>query len=133
MTALASDQKPYNTQPQTSGVTAARSSVMTSAHKIAEFAQTRLAACTPQVANAYERSPTELLIAGAHDRERGLLGEIGGLADRVRDLRRTDARSNKAQIKDLTGDLRVKWDEMRALRAPVVSGDVSRRYHGHYD
>lgn len=107
---------------------------MTTAHKIEECEQTASSRLnTPHVANGYEGPPTELSYAGAHDRERGLLGEIGGLADRVRDLRRTNARGNKAQIKVLTVDLRAKWNEMRALRAPPVSGDVSRRYHGHYD
>ena len=60
----------------------------------------------------------------ALERERGLLGEIGWLADRVRDLRRTNARGNKAQIKDLTGDLHAMWEEVRALRAPPVTGDA---------
>jgi hypothetical protein len=66
------------------------------------------------------------------DREHGLLAEISGLANLVRCLR-ADAVTNQEQIKVLSGDLRAKWDEMRALRAPLVNGDVSLRRRGHYD
>jgi len=66
------------------------------------------------------------------DQERGLLLEIGGLADRLRQLRRAGAVANAAQIKVLTGDLRAKWEQLRRLRAPsVVEASLSRR--GHYD
>ena len=66
------------------------------------------------------------------DQERGLLLEIGGLADRLRQLRRAGAVANAAQIKVLTGDLRVKWEELRRLRAPsAVEASLQRR--GHYD
>jgi hypothetical protein len=71
--------------------------------------------------------------AVVQDRERGLIVEIGVLADRVRYLRRTDAVINRVQIKMLAGDICAKWDEMRALRAPPVSGDVGLRRRGHYD
>ncbi len=78
-------------------------------------------------------TPTDAVEADARDRERGLLAQISDLADRVRHLRRTDAVMHQVRIKTLSDDLRGKWDEMRALRAPPVSADVSLRRHGHYD
>ena len=72
----------------------------------------------------------ELDKTSAHDRERALLREITGLADHVRDMRLAAAALNDAQIKLLTGDLQAKWDEVRALRVPRVSGEVPLRGHG---
>lgn len=66
-------------------------------------------------------------------RESDLLRDIGALADRLRDLRRTDAVRHDAQIKALTGDLQLKWGEIRALRAAPTEGDASlRNYRGSY-
>jgi hypothetical protein len=65
--------------------------------------------------------------APSRDDERRLLTEIGALADRARDLRRTDAVGNHAEIKLLTGDLQAKWKEIRELRAAPTTGDVAWR------
>jgi hypothetical protein len=87
----------------------------------------RLAQCgTP----THKVPPVELAETSAHDRERTLLREITGLADHVRDMRLTAAALNDAQITLLTGDLQAKWDEVRALRAPPVSGELPLRGHG---
>jgi hypothetical protein len=61
------------------------------------------------------------------DQERRLLAEIGEIADRVRDLRQTDAMRNTVQIKALTDHMRSKWAEMRALRAPPGNDDPLSR------
>jgi hypothetical protein len=68
--------------------------------------------------------------AASRDHERRLLSEIGTVASRARDLRRTDAVGNHAEIHLLTADLQVKWKEIRALRAEPVSGDVLWRSRG---
>ncbi|MDP9238762.1 MAG: hypothetical protein M3P30_15420 [Chloroflexota bacterium] len=52
-----------------------------------------------------------------HDRETQLLREIGGLSDRVRILRARSAAANGAQIKAVELQSRLKWAELRALRA----------------
>jgi len=62
------------------------------------------------------------------DRETRLLREIGGLSDRVRDLRARSAAEHGAQIKALEHEARTKWAELRSLRAtpggvpPTVGG-----------
>ena len=67
------------------------------------------------------------------DHERRLLTEIGAIADRVRGLRGSDAISHTVQIKELTGHMRSKWAELRALRAPPGNDDpLSRGRTGHY-
>lgn len=71
--------------------------------------------------------------AVSNSRERGLLREIGGLADQVRELRRTSDRRNNAQIRLLATNLGTKWDEMRALRAPSVTADMPPLRAAHYD
>lgn len=68
------------------------------------------------------------------ERERALLRDIGTLADRARDLRRSDAASHEPQIRALTADLQAKWAEIRALRAAPSDGDGSlRSYRGSYN
>lgn len=62
--------------------------------------------------------------------EAKLLADINKLADRVRELRRTNALRNDAQIKALTAQLRSKWDEMRALRAPAAVRDTTSHGRG---
>ncbi len=52
------------------------------------------------------------------------------MADRVRDLRRTDAARNETQIKALTVSQRAKWDDLRALRAGPANGDAGSRGRG---
>jgi hypothetical protein len=70
---------------------------------------------------------------GIHEREVGLLREIGALSDRVRELRRTDGRFDGTQIKALEGQSRVKWEELRLLRAgPAVLDQSSPRRRGLY-
>jgi hypothetical protein len=67
------------------------------------------------------------------EHERRLLTEIGEIADRVRDLRGADAMRHTVQIKELTGHMRSKWAELRALRAPPGNDDpLSRGRKGHY-
>lgn len=61
------------------------------------------------------------------DGERRLLSEIGKMAERLRVLRSTGAMRNETQIKALTAQLREKWEEMRALRAPGAVGDMTSR------
>ncbi|HLB23109.1 MAG TPA: hypothetical protein VJP07_03365 [Dehalococcoidia bacterium] len=53
--------------------------------------------------------------------ERRLLAEIAGIADRVRALRAGGVFHDGAQIKALEGQSRLKWDELRALRAGPVN------------
>ncbi len=66
-------------------------------------------------------------------RERRLLREIGALSDRVRELRRTDGRFDGTQIKALEGQSRVKWEELRLLRAgPTMTDSTSPRRRGLY-
>ena len=64
------------------------------------------------------------------DGEHRLLKEIGKLAERLRELRSTGAMRNEAQIKALTAQLRQKWEEMRAMRAPGPVGDMTSRGRG---
>jgi hypothetical protein len=52
-----------------------------------------------------------------HDRTTELLLEIGVLSDRVRALRARSAAANGMQIKALELQSRLKWAELRALRA----------------
>jgi hypothetical protein len=54
--------------------------------------------------------------------ESKLLRDIGRLADKLRELRRTNAVANEAQIKTITADMRSKWDELRSSRAGTRSG-----------
>ena len=63
-----------------------------------------------------------MITASSFQHERRLLREIGALATRARDLRRTDAVRHDAEIKLLTGDLQAKWSEIRALRAGLMNG-----------
>jgi hypothetical protein len=66
--------------------------------------------------------------ADARERERRLLKEAGALADRARELRRTDAMRHHAEIKLVTGDLQAKWREIRELRAtPAADLNLSAR------
>lgn len=57
--------------------------------------------------------------------QRTVLQEINGMSEHVRVLRRMDAAGNCTQIKAVEGQLRTKWDELRALRAG--SGDPRER------
>jgi hypothetical protein len=67
---------------------------------------------------------------GPDDRQRRLLREIGGLSDRVRELRSTGAGRNSTQIKALEVQSRAKWQELRMLRAAPASVDPSMRSPG---
>jgi hypothetical protein len=64
------------------------------------------------------------------DGEHKLLTEIGKLAEKLRVLRSTGAMRNEAQIKTLTAQLRQKWEEVRAARAPGPIGDMTSRGRG---
>jgi hypothetical protein len=76
---------------------------------------------------------TETVDLSPPNHERLLLTEIGEIADRVRDLRQSDAMRHTVQIKELTGHMRSKWAELRALRAPPGNDDpLSRGRKGHY-
>jgi hypothetical protein len=59
----------------------------------------------------------------SHALEARLLGEIGGINDRVRALRSKPHRDG-AQIKALEGEARTKWEELRRLRAGPPSPDA---------
>lgn len=78
----------------------------------------------------HREAVTDLGNKPSTDSERRLLGEISSLAERVRGLRSANAVRNDAQIKALTAQLRSKWDDMRALRAPSVNGDTYSRGRG---
>ena len=52
--------------------------------------------------------------------ELALLRELGAIAIRIRALRAHDAGHNVTQVKALEARTRLKWDEMRALRAAPV-------------
>jgi len=68
-----------------------------------------------------------------HEREAEILREIGMLFDRVRELRRSDGRYDGAQIKALEGQSRLKWEELRLVRAgPVIAELSSPRRRGLY-
>ena len=59
-----------------------------------------------------------------NETERRLIDEIGGLADRVRALRRIGGASyDGGQIKALETQSRAKWEELRSLRAGPVNID----------
>jgi hypothetical protein len=78
-----------------------------------------------------EASMNAHAIEGTAER-RALLNEIGALADEIRELRRLDARDGRAQIAALTATMRLKWQEMRALRAPAAIADIALDGRGHY-
>lgn len=66
-------------------------------------------------------------------RETEILREIGELFERVRELRRPAGRLDSAQIKAIEAQSRVKWEELRLLRAgPVVDDHSSPRRRGLY-
>ena len=52
--------------------------------------------------------------------ELALLRELGTIAIRIRALRAHDAGHHITQVKALEAQVRLKWDEMRALRAAPV-------------
>ena len=56
--------------------------------------------------------------------ESGLLQDINALAARIVDVRAADARRGAGQIKVLTLELRVKWDELRAARVAAYGADL---------
>ena len=56
--------------------------------------------------------------------ESGLLRDINALAARIVDVRAADAKRGAAQIKALTLELRVKWDELRAARVAAYGPDL---------
>jgi hypothetical protein len=67
------------------------------------------------------------------DAERALLGEIGALSRRLRELRATSARPESVQVKALEGESRAKWQELRLLRAgPMNEGPSAPERRGHY-
>ncbi|MEX2225428.1 MAG: hypothetical protein WEB52_03140 [Dehalococcoidia bacterium] len=60
-----------------------------------------------------------------------VLRDINGMSERVRVLRRIDAVANSTQIKAAEGQLRTKWQELRALRAGTVSPQGGQREGSH--
>ena len=73
------------------------------------------------------------MTAPVDPREAQILREIGGLFDRVRELRGSDGRLDGTQIKALEGESRAKWQELRLLRAgPVIADLSSPRRRGLY-
>lgn len=60
-----------------------------------------------------------------HDHEMALLRDISALSDRVRALRRSEGRHDGTQIKALEGESRIKWEELRQVRAGTVEVDNS--------
>lgn len=70
---------------------------------------------------------------GMHEREVGLLREIGAISDRVREMRRPGGHHDGTQIKALEAQSRSKWEELRLLRAgPVTAEITSPRRRGLY-
>lgn len=62
-------------------------------------------------------------------REAELLHQVGAISDRIRGLRERNAGEHTAQIKALEAESRVKWEELRSLRAgpvPVVEAPSAR-------
>jgi hypothetical protein len=62
-------------------------------------------------------------------REAQLLREVGGISDRIRALREKNAGRHGPQIKALEAESRIKWEQLRSLRAAPVTGEpeLSRR------
>ena len=72
-------------------------------------------------------------ITAGGDRQQSILKDISAISDRVRELRRTDASANGAQIKQLEIQQREKWQELRTLRAGPTDVDTSSpRSRGFY-
>lgn len=65
--------------------------------------------------------------------ETRILAEIGTLASRMNELRRTDAIANHAEILRLTSVLQARWTEIRKLRAEPPTGDTSWHRRGSRD
>jgi len=64
--------------------------------------------------------------------ERQLLSDIGALSDRLRKLR-SSGNLDPAQIRAVEAQSRVKWEELRAMRAGPATGELTRPDpRGHY-
>ena len=65
--------------------------------------------------------------------ERCLLAELGALSDRIRALR-AKGHPNAVQIHPLETQMRLKWQELRLLRAGPGNADAAPRVQrGHYE
>ena len=56
-------------------------------------------------------------------REAQLLREVGSIYDKVRALRVKEAGRNGPQIKALETESRLKWEQLRSLRAGPATGE----------
>ena len=64
--------------------------------------------------------------------EHQMLTEIGALSDRLRKLR-SASNLDPAQIRSIEAQSRVKWEELRAMRAGPATGELTRPDpRGHY-
>jgi hypothetical protein len=61
---------------------------------------------------------------GPTAREAQLLREVGSIYDKVRALRVKDAGRHGPQIKALETESRLKWEQLRALRAGPAMGEM---------
>lgn len=58
--------------------------------------------------------------------------DIGALSDRLRKLRASPS-LDSAQVRALEAQTRVKWEELRAMRAGPANGELTRPdSRGHY-
>jgi hypothetical protein len=64
--------------------------------------------------------------------EAKLLREVGAISDRIRALRRKDAGLHGAQIKALEAESRLKWEQLRSLRAGPQTGEEPSSRRSHY-
>ena len=66
------------------------------------------------------------------ERERPILTDIGALSDRLRQLR-ASPRLDTTQVRALEAQARLKWEELRAMRAGPANGELPRPdSRGHY-
>lgn len=67
-----------------------------------------------------------------NSQERQILTDIGALSDRLRKLRASSS-LDPAQIRAIEAQSRVKWEELRAMRAGPATGELTRPDpRGHY-
>ena len=67
-----------------------------------------------------------------NDNERQILVDIGDLSDRLRQLRAAP-HLDATELRALEAQARLKWEELRSLRAGPTNGELTRPdVRGHY-